>query len=275
MNTNYYQGKTALITGGSSGIGLAMARRLLDYGSSVTLLARDQQKLDDAKASLLSINSGYIVNTISADVTEVESLRAILADFQEQHGTPDILINSAGVARPGYVEELPLEVYRWTMDIDYHGTVNMVKLLLPGMLERGSGHIINISSMAGVVGIFGYTAYSGAKFAVKGFSDVLRSELKPRGIKVSVVFPPDTKTPQLEWEDQFKPEETRIISGTSKPISPDEVASWTLKQAAKGKYAIVPGGEAKLLYLLATRLGDWVYPIIDMMVRDAIRKKSK
>lgn len=275
MDTNYYQGKTALITGGSSGIGLAMARRLLDYGSSVTLLARDQQKLDDAKASLLSINSGYIVNTISADVTEVESLRAILADFQEQHGTPDILINSAGVARPGYVEELPLEVYRWTMDIDYHGTVNMVKLLLPGMLERGSGHIINISSMAGVVGIFGYTAYSGAKFAVKGFSDVLRSELKPRGIKVSVVFPPDTKTPQLAWEDQFKPEETRIISGTSKPISPDEVASWTLKQAAKGKYAIVPGGEAKLLYLLATRLGDWVYPIIDMMVRDAIRKKSK
>ena len=275
MNTNYYQGKTALITGGSSGIGLAMARRLLEYGASVTLLARDQQKLDDAKASLLSINSGYIVNTISADVTEVESLRAILADFQEQHGTPDILINSAGVARPGYVEELPLEVYRWTMDIDYHGTVNMVKLLLPGMLERGSGHIINLSSMAGVVGIFGYTAYSGAKFAVKGFSDVLRSELKPRGIKVSVVFPPDTKTPQLDWEDQFKPEETRIISGTSKPISPDEVASWTLKQAAKGKYAIVPGGEAKLLYLLATRLGDWVYPIIDMMVKDAIRKKSK
>lgn len=275
MNTNYYQGKTALITGGSSGIGLALARHLLQSGASVTLLARDQQKLDDAKSSLLSSDPTYLVNTISADVTKADSLHAILSEFQVQHGTPDILVNSAGVARPGYVEELPLEVYRWTMDIDYHGTVNMVKLLLPGMLERGSGHIINVSSMAGVVGIFGYTAYSGAKFAVKGFSDVLRSELKPRGIKVSVVFPPDTKTPQLDWEDQFKPEETRIISGTSKPISPDEVASWTLKQAAKGKYAIVPGGEAKLLYLLATRLGDWVYPIIDMMVRDAIRKKSK
>lgn len=275
MNTNYYQGKTALITGGSSGIGLALARHLLQSGASVTLLARDQQKLDDAKSSLLSSDPTYLVNTISADVTKADSLHAILSEFQVQHGTPDILVNSAGVARPGYVEELPLEVYRWTMDIDYHGTVNMVKLLLPGMLERGSGHIINVSSMAGVVGIFGYTAYSGAKFAVKGFSDVLRSELKPRGIKVSVVFPPDTKTPQLDWEDQFKPEETRIISGTSKPISPDEVASWTLKQAAKGKYAIVRGGEAKLLYLLATRLGDWVYPIIDMMVRDAIRKKSK
>jgi 3-dehydrosphinganine reductase len=275
MTTHYYQNKTALITGGSSGIGLALASRLLEFGASVTLLARNQQKLVNAKSSLLSVNENFVVNTITADVTEVDSLHKSLSVYQAQHGTPDILINSAGVARPGYVEELPLEVYRWTMDIDYHGTVNMVKLFLPGMLERGSGHIINISSMAGIVGVFGYTAYSGAKFAVKGFSDVLRSELKPRGIKVSVVFPPDTNTPQLAWEDQFKPEETRIISGTSKPISADEVANWALKQAAKGKYAIVPGTEAKLLYLLATRLGDWVYPILDLMVKDAIRKKSK
>lgn len=275
MTTHYYQNKTALITGGSSGIGLALASRLLESGASVTLLARNQQKLDNAKSSLLSVNENFVVNTITADVTEVDSLHKSLSVYQAQHGTPDILINSAGVARPGYVEELPLEVYRWTMDIDYHGTVYMVKLFLPGMLERGSGHIINISSMAGIVGVFGYTAYSGAKFAVKGFSDVLRSELKPRGIKVSVVFPPDTNTPQLAWEDQFKPEETRIISGTSKPISADEVANWALKQAAKGKYAIVPGTEAKLLYLLATRLGDWVYPILDLMVKDAIRKKSK
>lgn len=275
MTENYYQNKTALITGGSSGIGLAFAKGLLEYGASVTLLARDQQKLEDAKASLLAINDNYVVNKISCDVTEVETLCESLSNYQAKNGAPDFLINSAGVARPGYVEELPLEVYRWTMDIDYHGTVNMVKFLLPGMLERGSGHIINISSMAGIVGIFGYTAYSGAKFAVKGFSDVLRAELKPRGIKVSVVFPPDTNTPQLAWEDQFKPEETRIIAGTSKPISADEVARWTLKQAAKGKYAIVPGTEAKLLYFLATRLGDWVYPILDWMVRDAIRKKAK
>lgn len=77
MTEHYYQNKTALITGGSSGIGLAFAKGLLEYGASVTLLARDQQKLEDAKASLLSINDNYVVNTISCDVTEVETLREV------------------------------------------------------------------------------------------------------------------------------------------------------------------------------------------------------
>ena len=275
MKPSYYQGKTALITGGSSGIGFALARALLERGASVCLLARDIQRLEQAKESFRGKIPNAAIHLIAADVTEPEKLSAALNEYVSQFGCPDFLINSAGVARPGYVEELPLEVYRWTMDIDYHGTVNTVKLLLPEMLKRGSGHIINISSLAGVVGIFGYTAYSGAKFAVKGFSDVLRSELKPKGIRVSVVFPPDTDTPQLAWENQFKPAETRFISGTSKSLNPDVVAETILKAASKGKYAIVPGLDAKLLYLLATRLGDWIYPILDLMVASAVKKKNK
>ena len=274
MNWDYYRGKTALITGGSSGIGLALARLLLEYGANVSLLARDLSKLEHAREQLLASYENASVEILSADVSDADSLSMVFDDYLKKQGVPDILINSAGVARPGYVEELPLEVYRWTMDIDYHGTVNTTKLLLPGMLQRGSGHIINISSMAGVIGVFGYTAYSGAKFAVKGFSDVLRSEMKPRGVKVSVVFPPDTNTPQLAWENQFKPHETRTISGTSKAISPEEVAKVTLHQAARGKYAIVPGKEAKILYFFVTRLGNWIYPLMDLMVNSAIKKKN-
>ena len=160
------------------------------------------------------------------------------------------------------------------MDVDYHGTVNMVKLLLPGMIKRGSGHIINVSSIAGVIGVFGYTAYSGAKFAVKGFSDCLRTELKPKGIKVSVLYPPDTDTPQLAWEDQYKPAETKAISGTSKPINPDALAERALKDAAKGKASLLPNFESKLMYFVGTRLGNWVYGIMDLMVRNA-QKKNK
>ena len=272
MNTDYYRGKSVLITGGSSGIGFAIAKALVPMDASVILLARDYEKLQSAKSAILEKYPNANVEIISVDVTDIDSLRILYDKYVSNHDTPDILINCAGVARPGYVQELPLDVFHWTMDIDYFGTVNMVKLLLPGMLERGSGHIINVSSIAGVIGTFGYTAYCGAKFAVKGFSDALRSELKPKGIKVSVLYPPDTDTPQLHWENQFKPKETKAIAGTAKPISPDTVAQQTLKDAARGKYAIVPSFEAKLMYFAGTRLGNWMYPIMDMMVRSASKK---
>ena len=161
------------------------------------------------------------------------------------------------------------------MDIDYHGTVNVIKLLLPHLLQRGSGHIINFSSMAGVIGTFGYSAYSGAKFAVRGFSDVIRSELKPKNIRVSIVYPPDTDTPQLAFENQFKPYETRELAGSDKPISAAAVARETLKSVSRGKYAIVPGAEAKLLYFLGTRLGNWVYPVMDRLLAGIAKKKAR
>lgn len=272
--SEYYRGKTVLITGGSSGIGFAIANALVEMDAIVILLARDPDKLNMAKSSILENHPTANVEIVSADVADTESLNVLRDNYANNQDIPDILINCAGVARPGYVEELPLEVYRWTMDIDFHGTVNMVKLLLPGMLNRGSGHIINVSSIAGVIGIFGYTAYCGAKFAVKGFSDALRSELIPKGIKVSVLYPPDTDTPQLAWENQYKPKETKAISGTAKPISPAWVAQHTLKDAARGKYSIVPGFEAKLMYFAGTRLGNWVYPVMDVLVHSAIKKKE-
>jgi 3-dehydrosphinganine reductase len=274
MKSDYYQGKTVLITGGSSGIGFALANALVQMDASVILLARDYENLKTARASILKKYPKAMVKIVSADVTDAASLTNIYDKYLRTHDTPDILINCAGVARPGYVEELPLDIYRWTMDIDYHGTVNMIKILLPGMLERGSGHIINISSIAGVVGIFGYTAYSGAKFAVKGFTDALRSEVKSKGIRVSIVYPPDTDTPQLHWENQYKPIETRAISGTAKPVSSKMVAEIILKDAAKGKYTITPGVEAKIMYYASTRFSRWVRWLLDFIVAKAKKNKE-
>jgi 3-dehydrosphinganine reductase len=272
MKSNYYQGKSVLITGGSSGIGFSLANALVAMDAKVILLARDYENLKIAKTAILEKYPKAKVKIVPVDVTDEKTLALLYNKYMRNHEIPDILINCAGVARPGYVQELPAHVFRWTMDIDYFGTVNMVRLLLPGMLKRGTGHIINVSSIAGVIGTFGYTAYCGAKFAVKGFSDALRSEVKPKGIRVSVLYPPDTDTPQLAWEDQYKPKETKAISGTAKPISPDLVAQQTLKDAARGKYAIVPGFEAKLMYFAGTRLGNWIYPIMDIMVRSALKK---
>ena len=267
--------KSVLITGGSSGIGLALARQLVVQGAHVCLLARDVQKLENARQQLerLRVNAQQRIAVLAADVSDNASLSPVLSNWIAADGVPDVLINSAGVARPGYFEELTEEIFRWMMDVNYHGTVNTIRCVLPGMIARKSGQIINFSSIAGVIGVFGYTAYGGSKYAVRGFSDALRAEMKPKGIRVSIVFPPDTDTPQLAWEDQFKPFETRSISGTAKPISADKVAAAVLKAAARGKYAIAPGFEAGYMYFAGTRLGGLIYPIMDAMVRSAQKKK--
>jgi len=269
-------GKLALITGGSSGIGLALACKLFASGASVVILSRGQQRLDEAlvKIEAFRQDPAQKLSALSADVSDAPGIARALAELKARVGVPDLLINCAGVAKPGYAELMPLEDFRWMMDIDYHGTVHVTQALLPDFIARGSGHIVNFSSLAGVLGIFGYTAYCGAKFAVRGYTDALRSEMKPRGITVSCVYPPDTDTPQLAWENQYKPFETRTIAGSDKPLSADAVAESILRDIRKDKIAIVPGAEAKLIYFAATRLGGLIYPLMDILVRQASKKKA-
>lgn len=272
MNT--YINKNILITGGSSGIGLALARQLSSLGASVHILARTAEQLRSSLETIesLRISSDQKFTAIKADVTDLKTLVPALDQFQQEFGTPDVLINSAGVAHPGEIADLDPKIFHWTMDVNYFGTVNTIKLLLPGMLERGRGHIINYSSMAGYMGVYGYTAYGASKYAVRGFSDALRAELKPKGIAVSVVFPPDTDTPQLAYEDQLKPPITRILSGNAGTMTADEVAANTLKKAAKNRYIITPGFESSLFFTLSNLLGRLIYPVMDMQINQAINK---
>lgn len=274
MQEKFFEGKKVLITGGSSGIGLELARQLQALGSQVTLLARDPAKLDAAKTTLLEIRPTD-VRLIPVDVSDPNALTCALQDIISGINLPDVLVNSAGFSHPGYVEELPLDVFRSSMETNFLGTVAVTKALLPGFLARGSGHIVNLSSLAGVIGTFGYSAYGASKFAIRGFSDVLRAEMKPRGIKVSVVFPPDTETPQLHWEAQYKPIETQILAGSDKPLPVSLVARTILEGVAKGRYVIVPGTMAKIQYWLATHTTGLAYWIMDQLVANARKKKSR
>jgi len=194
--------------------------RINDEGN-VFIIARGQKRLDAALDEIAAERNraAQVCRAFSADVSQYEQIKAVGDAIAEGGHPPDILINSAGIARCNYFDELTLDDFRQTMNINFFGTVNTVKTMLPYMKERRSGHIVNISSMAGFLGVFGYTAYGASKFAVRGFSDVLRCELKPYGIHVSVVFPPDTDTPQLWAENETKPLETKMISGTVKPMS--------------------------------------------------------
>jgi 3-dehydrosphinganine reductase len=271
---DFYQNRNVLITGGSSGIGLALAKRLVREGCHVAILSRHNELLQSAINEIKQVNSpeSQPVISLQADVTKRDELQARLDEYTSLHGMPDIVINCAGVAHPGTFTSLKPEIFEWLMDVNYFGTVNVLKTLVPGMKARRSGVIVNISSIAGFLGVYGYTAYSASKFAVTGFSDALRSELKPYNIKVSIVFPPDTQTPQLEYEEQFKPFITKQVAGSAKLMSAEAVADEIVAKVKRGKYIILPGMEGKVFYTLHNLVGRTLYPVIDMLVNSAIAK---
>lgn len=269
------QYQLALITGGSSGIGFALAKKLVKEGTSVCLLARDKAKLDQAVDELtpLALNSKQTIETLSCDISNYEDLLSKLEKWINESDLPDLVINSAGAAYPGYFQELDVDIFHWMMDVNYFGTLHVLKILIPHIIERGSGTVVNISSQAGFVGVFGYSAYGASKYAVRGLSDVLRAEMKPLGIQISVVFPPDTQTPQLEFEESLKPMETKAIAGNGNVLSAEKVAGSILENVKKDKYIIIPGTEGKLFYRLISLLGNLTYPVMDWLVRKAQNNK--
>ncbi|MFU8826355.1 MAG: SDR family oxidoreductase [Brevefilum sp.] len=266
--------KLALITGGSSGIGFALAKALVLQGSDLFLLARRRKHLKDAKKELARyfVREDQQVYLISANVTDYDSLSRILTRWTDRFGPPDLVINSAGVTYPGYFKDLDIDIFHWLMDVNYFGTLHVSKCLLPAMIARRSGTIVNISSQAGFVSIFGYSGYSASKFAVRALTEAMRAELKQYDIHVAIVYPPDTQTPQLEFEAPLKPAETKAIASQSGVLTADQVAESTLKGIEQGKFVILPGFEGKLFYRLVNLLGNFQYPILDWMVVRAQKK---
>jgi 3-dehydrosphinganine reductase len=272
---DFFFGKKTFITGGSSGIGLALGRQLADRGADVWLAARDRSKLEAACAELtLRAKSGRKVGHTQADVADERRAFAAVEAAEKALGSLDLVINNAGVTRPGYFPDLPAEVFRRMMEINYFGTLNICRAAVPGMVRRGSGHLVNVCSLVGIIAAFGYSAYGASKWAVRGLTDVLRYELKPHGVRVSIAFPPDTDTPQLAYEEPIKPFETKVLASASKVFSADTVAADILRGVERNRYIILTGTESKLFYWLTNLVGPLQYPVIDLLVADAIRKKE-
>ena len=269
-----FRQKTVLITGGSSGIGLATAKLLAAKGAHVWLIARDPVRLEAALGEVTRAGGGdhQRCGIVSADVADARQAAAAVAQVAAAAGVPDIVINSAGIVRPGYIEELDPETFRRLIEVNYLGTVYVTHAAVPGMIARGSGHIVNISSEAGFLGVGGYTAYCGSKFAVRGFSEALRVELKPAGVGVSVVFPPDTDTPQLAAERPLRPREVEVLNG-GRVLSPESVAAAIVDGISRRRFVIIPSTEGSFYYWLSGFLGGLQYPIMDFLM-DRARHKA-
>lgn len=253
-----YKNKNILISGGSSGIGLALAKELASLGANITILARHKVILKFALNEIekCAVEPDQQFNWLSGDVSNFNELKRVLSTDTVPY---DILINSAGIAYPGKFVDLDPEIFKNVMDVNYLGTVYLTKLILPGMIERNNGYIVNISSLAALVGIYGYTAYAPSKYAIRGFSRCLRSEVKPHGIDVSVVLPPDTDTPQLAFEHSIIPETTKKINQSGTVMTAEKVAHVIIQGIGRKQFTIVPGFEGKLLYALAPLFGRYFY----------------
>jgi len=209
--------KHVLITGGSEGIGLELAKLAVTRGARVSLVARTRSKLEAARAELVAAAPEAAIGTFTADVGDGAALRKAMAGAEAELGPVDICIAAAGASFPKYFEELEDKDYELMMRVNYYGVVNAARALLPRMAERAASdetvtpHFAAVSSMVGAVPFIGYAAYAPSKAACRALIDVLRNEYADTRVKLHLAFPPDMDTPGFVRENETKPYETSHI----------------------------------------------------------------
>jgi len=188
-NSIDFNGKTVVVTGGSRGLGLVIARELADEGARIVLVARDGDALGRAEADLRQRQPFGEVLTVAADVRKRADAERAVAMAKERFGAVDVLINNAGIIQAGPVEHMKLSDYQDAMDTHFWGPLYMTMAALPHMRRQGSGRVVNISSIGGRIAVPHMLPYSASKFALTGLSDGLRVELARDNILVTTVCP--------------------------------------------------------------------------------------
>ncbi|MEH6569283.1 MAG: SDR family oxidoreductase [Halioglobus sp.] len=248
--TDFYTEKLVYITGGSSGIGLALAHQLVQQGASIVLLARNVAKLEAAVEELIAgkLTTQQTVTFLSVDVTDESALAVSLDRAVADIGTPDVLITCAGMATAKPFFEHSLKDFSDNLNANVMGTVAVIHALAPHMQNAGGGTIAMLGSLGGILPVWGYSAYSTSKAALVGLAEVLRYELGPKGFNICLICPSEVNTPMIAAETETVPRPTRFIKDLVGISTPEAIAQHSLKNIAKGEALIIKGIRGKMFY---------------------------
>lgn len=244
-----FNGKRVWITGGASGIGQAVARRIAARGAHVTVFdirISDEVRLDLDNARRFS---AIPVRSFVLDITDAERTARLFGLAAKEGGQPDLVLNSAGITSAGEFERLSFDEWDRVMRVNLYGSRNVASAALP-LMKPGS-RLALVAALAGVAGGYGYAAYAASKFGVVGLAQVLRLELKPRGISVSVICPSEVDTPAAREERKSRPVATTALKLLTGVLTVDEAADEIIDGLARDRYMIVPGRKGRIAYLIA------------------------
>ncbi len=233
-----YRGKLVLVTGAASGIGRACALAFARRGGSLALVDINEAGL--VKVCGEAASAGASASPYPADVSDPVQVERLRDRVTSEVGVPDVLLNSAGVAEVAAVEEAPLEDWRHVLGVNLWGAIHTVHFFLPAMYERGSGHVVNLASAAGLMALSYSGLYTTSKFAVVGFSETLRYEAAVHGVGVTVVCPGFVDTPLLDNVKSvgFKQQEAAPLLRKLLP-KPEKIAEKIIRAVDDDRHIVV------------------------------------
>ena len=202
-------GRIVMVTGASTGIGKEIARALGRAGARVAICARTRSTLEETAEELA--RDGFEVLAVPADVSREDEVDRLGARVRDEMGPPDVLVNNAGVACFGRVDELTAEDFDDVFDVNVRGLFLCVRAFVPAMIERGDGVVVNIASLAGKNAFAGGSVYAGSKHAVMGMSKSMMLDLRQHGVRVITVCPGSVDTPFFDKVDAMDPDRDRIV----------------------------------------------------------------
>jgi short-subunit dehydrogenase len=277
MRRYIFAGGTAVVTGAASGIGEALAHGLARRGSHLVLLDRDTRRLSDVAAAIRGANPGLSVETHVVDLADREATRHIAHAVVQEHPRIRLLVNNAGVALGGRFDQVTLEEFDWVIDINFRAAVWLTHILLPALKAEPGSHLVNVSSLFGLIAPAGQAAYAASKFAVRGFTEALRQELADNRIGVTSVYPGGVRTRIAESArvgsgvSRQEEQAARAQFATLLTIDPADAAEIIIDGIERRRGRVLIGWSAKIPDVLARLLPAAYGRILTVMMRARAR----